>query len=126
MQANQASDIEARILEARRGLIKPHRSVQVALASPPPTPACWTSDLDWLDWIALSYSAGLPITRRKDTGKYRGEREVTLVTRRDLDYCSGCSASFKAQMKREGRCNPSQAELARERAEVNEQPAVTA
>jgi hypothetical protein len=114
MQANQNPDMESRILEARQGLVRPHRAIQAAIANPPPTPSCWRSRADWLDWLALTYTAGLPITRRKDTGKYRGERVVTLVALLDIDHCICCTSKFKASMQQRGRCQPSAAERERE------------
>ncbi|WP_448172269.1 hypothetical protein [Rhizobacter fulvus] len=106
--------MESRILEARQGLVRPHRAVQVVIANPPPTPACWDGDKNWIDWLVLSYCAGLPIARRRDLGKYRGQREVKLVARLDVDYCAPCLPEFKTSMQQRGRCHPCAAERERE------------
>jgi hypothetical protein len=127
MQANHFSDTEAQILESRQGLVRPHRAVQAVIKNPPPTPACWDGDRSWVDWLLLSYGAGHSIARRRDLGKYRGQREVTLVARLDVDFCAPCSPEFKASMQRRGRCHPSAAERERQlkqsRASTPEPPA---
>lgn len=104
----------ADLLSARVGLVKKNRAVMLALAEPPPAPACWPNARDWRDWLMLTHASGVEITRRRDVGKYRGEREVTVVLRHDLDFCSACIAPYKTAMAREGRCFPSRAEKQRE------------
>jgi hypothetical protein len=114
MQANHGLDIETRILEARQGLVRPHRAVQAIIKNPPPTPACWDGDKSWVDWLLLTYGAGLPVTRRRDVGKYKGQREVSLVALQTIDHCACCTSKFKASMQQGGRCQPSTAERERE------------
>lgn len=94
--------------------IKPSKVVRLILASPPPMPKCFTYLRQWQDYLMVLHTSGERITRRRDLGKYRGEREVEVVFVADIDHCGDCHHRHKAAMERAGRCFPSAAELARE------------
>lgn len=94
--------------------VKPSRVIRLIDTSPPPRPLCYDNDEDWKTELKLAHTAGIVITRRKDTGKYAGNRLVELVFRDDFDFCENCTYKHKAAMERANRCFPSAAELARE------------
>ena len=74
-----------------------------------PRPLCFSSDDEWRDHLMYQHASGEQITRRKDTGTYRGQMRQTRVVRTvfgNADYCQDCdiSGAFQAKMDRAGRC----------------------
>lgn len=94
--------------------VKPSKVIRLILESPPPTPKCFSYLRQWQDYLMVLHTSGERITRRRDLGKYRGERTVDLVFVDAVDHCADCHHRHKAAMERQGRCFPSAAEFLRE------------
>jgi hypothetical protein len=77
-------------------------------ASPPPRPACFSSDAVWKDWLIAAHLSGLTVTRRHDR-TVNGQRQTSTVllhTSR-IDYCDSCTAGHQQAMQKVNRCHPS-------------------
>jgi hypothetical protein len=75
----------------------------------PPVPACFDGPDQWSGYLRRLHESGVPIVRREDVGKSRGQRSTRTIFR-DIAYapCQDCSIAFARQMAAEGRCQLAQ------------------
>jgi hypothetical protein len=68
----------------------------------PPAPPCFSSAAQWIEWVRAAADAQKggaeegPLWFSPDGPRFN----------RALDYCADCSAAYRSEMLREGRCKP--------------------
>lgn len=86
--------------------------IMMIQTSPPPRPACFDSDPDWVSWLISAHLGGMRVVRRVDVGKSREARQTwhELLPTKAIDYCADCTARRQARMLAAGRCEPCEVE----------------
>jgi hypothetical protein len=101
----------------------PTRAERLVIEQPPPTPQCFPGLDEWQDWLLQALEADeSEIVRVSDRGAYRGQREVRVVFVAEIDHCADCTARHRARMELDGRCFPSTARKAQDRARLDDRP----
>ena len=87
--------------------VKSTKVIWMIQNDPPPTPLCFDSRSQWVEYLMYLEASGEPITRRQDLGKHSKTRIRVVTTVFDrIPYCDDCAVGGQRQqrMAREGRC----------------------
>lgn len=70
----------------------------------PPAPPCFPSRLEWIEWLVSAAQADDRTATQSVIVLLRGQS--VRLRLESIDYCEDCTAAYKAQQQRLGRCDP--------------------